>query len=297
MSLQHESTRKSIGWSIGDIKIAPYDITFTLNQLVEPEVGWYLLNGAVLSESAYPILYSRFSGLFNTGGEGAGNFRLPDHTEGAFPITKGLTNFTSYAGSGGEINHVLTVSEVAAHTHPNTLSLTAHAHSHSGSTYVATAVTHTHTYSLDSLSGGYPAGSTSQVAATTTGNTGSGGAAHTHTVTVSGGHTSNQTETYTKTAGSLGNTGGTIMTVSMGTGDTTITIADPTGFPGVDDYVIAVDSEQMLVTAGQGGTVWSVTRGYNGTSVAAHTTPANVIMAHNNMMPYIVIGGILVRHD
>lgn len=40
--------------------------------------GWLLLYGQVISQTTYPGLYAVISTTYNTGGEGAGNFRLPD---------------------------------------------------------------------------------------------------------------------------------------------------------------------------------------------------------------------------
>ena len=40
--------------------------------------GWLKANGAVVSETTYAALYAQIGTTFNTGGEGAGNFRLPD---------------------------------------------------------------------------------------------------------------------------------------------------------------------------------------------------------------------------
>ena len=61
-------------------------------------------------------------------------------------------------------------------------------------------------------------------------------------------------------------------------GGTTLTVAGTSGFAigPSSSFVIQVDSEEMLVTKSP-GTTWSVTRGYNGTAVAAHATQAAVV--------------------
>lgn len=58
----------------------------------------------------------------------------------------------------------------------------------------------------------------------------------------------------------------------------TITVASPiTGwFPSSGQFSIMIDSEQMLVTGGQGTTTWTVTRAQNGTSRASHSSGAVV---------------------
>ncbi len=40
--------------------------------------GWLKCNGAIVSQAVYATLYAAIGNTFNTGGEGVGNFRLPD---------------------------------------------------------------------------------------------------------------------------------------------------------------------------------------------------------------------------
>lgn len=42
--------------------------------------GWLLCNGGVVSQTSYPQLFAILGTTFNTGAEGAGNFRLPNAT-------------------------------------------------------------------------------------------------------------------------------------------------------------------------------------------------------------------------
>jgi microcystin-dependent protein len=227
MALTREAVILPQGYRIGDIKPANYDISFTLNQLVEPETGWFLLNGSVVSQTTYPILYARFGGTFNTGGEGAGNFRLPNHTEGAFPIAAGLTNFATYGGSGGEITHVLTTAQLASHNHPDTKTFSGTSHSHTGSLSAANDGGHTHSYTLSAPSLTSHGGGVTVSTGTGSGTSGAGGASHSHTMA-------------------------------------SLSFGAPTSYTWV--------KSGSITNAGSGG-------------------------AHNNMMPYIVIGGLLVRHD
>lgn len=229
MSLTREATLIRPGFSIGDVKMATYDITFSANTLNEPEPGWFLLNGAVISQTTYPILYARYGSTFNTGGEGTGNFRLPDHTEGKFPIAKGLTNFTSYGVNGGEITHTLAATEIPVHGHSDTKTFTANSHGHSASLGAATGGDHSHAYT-GGIAGvnNHGGGSTCTVSVTTNANLSSVvNNSHQHTMTAL---TCNpNTESYNKSGGISNNTG-------------------------------------------------------SGS-------------AHNNMMPYVVMGGLLVKHD
>lgn len=227
MSLTHEATIIKPGYQVGDVKPANYDITFTANQLVEPsnDPGWFLLNGAVISQTTYPVLFARFGTSFNTGGEGTGNFRLPSHSEGVFPVGKGLTNFTAYGGSGGEITHVVSVGEMPVHSHGNTLGVTAGSHSHSVSGTTDFGGQHTHTYTLGITAAVTPSGTSLQIDGTVANGDLTGGeAGHTHSVSVS--YIGN-TESFNKSGG---------------------------------------------------------------VSSAGSST------AHNNMMPYVVIGGLLVKY-
>lgn len=230
MSLTHETTVSLIGAVVGDIKVANYDITFTANQLVEPtnDPGWFLLNGSVISQTTYPLLFARFGSTFNTGGEGTGNFRLPNYTEGKVPISMGLSNFTSYASSGGEINNTLSSTQVPVHLHGNsfTTPFTANAHGHTGSGSAANGGAHTHNYNLVSTVLEPGASALVQVTGTGPTATSSWNGFHTHFCIFTSYGTA--TEGFNKSGGVQNSSGGA---------------------------------------------------------------------SHNNMMPFIVVGGYLVKHD
>ncbi|MFD0393350.1 hypothetical protein ACFQ3Z_16080 [Streptomyces nogalater] len=57
---------------------------------------------------------------------------------------------------------------------------------------------------------------------------------------------------------------------------TSITVASAAGFPGSGNFHLQVDSEVMTVTAGQGTTTWTVTRGVNGSAATTHSSGATV---------------------
>ncbi len=57
---------------------------------------------------------------------------------------------------------------------------------------------------------------------------------------------------------------------------TTISVVSATGFPTSGTFRVRVDDEDMTVTAGQGTTTWTVTRGVNGTTAASHVTGQTV---------------------
>jgi Tfp pilus assembly protein PilX len=57
---------------------------------------------------------------------------------------------------------------------------------------------------------------------------------------------------------------------------TTMSVASASGFPATGSYRIRIDDEDMTVTAGAGGTTWTITRGVNSTTAAAHSANAAV---------------------
>jgi parallel beta-helix repeat protein len=62
----------------------------------------------------------------------------------------------------------------------------------------------------------------------------------------------------------------TWLTTAIGAADSTVPVGSAQGFPTAGAYTIQVDGEQMTVIGGQGTTTWTVTRGANGTTAAAH---------------------------
>ena len=106
--------------------------------------GWLLLYGQVISQATYPGLFAICSTTYNTGGEGAGNFRLPDCRgratfgkdnmggSAASRITVAGGNFdgTTLGGAGGGQNHTLLQAELPNVTLTTTISAGQGSHSH-----------------------------------------------------------------------------------------------------------------------------------------------------------------------
>ena len=66
------------------------------------------------------------------------------------------------------------------------------------------------------------------------------------------------------------------LSAAMTAAQTTLNVAANAQFPSTGSYVVVVDSERMLVSAGQGTNTWTVTRGYMGTAAATHANNAPV---------------------
>lgn len=68
----------------------------------------------------------------------------------------------------------------------------------------------------------------------------------------------------------------TNLTAAVNNAVTALPVYSAQYFPVSGSYGILVDQEQMTVTGGQGTTSWTVTRGVNGTTAAAHASNAVV---------------------
>jgi hypothetical protein len=67
----------------------------------------------------------------------------------------------------------------------------------------------------------------------------------------------------------------TTLSGAMTASQTTLTVASSTGFPS-SSFTIRIDDEYMTVTGGFGTTTWTVSRGVNGSTAAAHVTAQTV---------------------
>lgn len=67
----------------------------------------------------------------------------------------------------------------------------------------------------------------------------------------------------------------TTLSGAITAGDTTLSVVSAAGFPASGDFTIVIDSEILLVT-GIAGSTWTVARGAEGTTAAAHSAGASV---------------------
>lgn len=82
--------------------------------------GWLECDGSVVSQATYANLFAAIGTTWDTGGEGAGNFRLPSMQRRVRVGRGGVGTGTlgnAVGNTGGEEDHTLTVNELAAHGH------------------------------------------------------------------------------------------------------------------------------------------------------------------------------------
>lgn len=107
---------------------------------------------------------------------------------------------------------------------------------------------------------------------------------------------SNQTITETFLSDSASKPAATTLASAISTtGATSMTVASASGFPGSGNYNIQIDSEVLTVTAGQGTTTWTVTRGVNGSTAATHTS-STVVTGGNPPGSTAVTNGSMFIH-
>lgn len=77
--------------------------------------GYLLCDGSAVSRATYATLFGVVGTTYGVG-DGSTTFNLPD-LQGRVAVGKNSGTFTTIGASGGEETHVLTIPELAAHTH------------------------------------------------------------------------------------------------------------------------------------------------------------------------------------
>lgn len=75
---------------------------------------WLLCRGGVVAQADYPELYAEIGGRYDTGGEGEGNFRLPDFSHRS-PM--GAPSNEYVGAQGGDLQRTLTTANLPPHNH------------------------------------------------------------------------------------------------------------------------------------------------------------------------------------
>jgi hypothetical protein len=78
--------------------------------------------------------------------------------------------------------------------------------------------------------------------------------------------------------------------------NTSMNVASASGFPGSGNYNVQVDTEVMTVTAGQGTTTWTVTRGANGSTAISTIAASDIVTAGNAPGTTTITGGSMFVH-
>ena len=88
----------------------------------------------------------------------------------------------------------------------------------------------------------------------------------------------------------------TLAAAISSTSTTSCTVASATGFPGSGTYYVQIDSEVIGITAGQGTTSWTITRGQNGSTAATHASGATVTGGNIPGGAGVITSGDLFMH-
>jgi type II secretory pathway pseudopilin PulG len=83
----------------------------------------------------------------------------------------------------------------------------------------------------------------------------------------------------------------TTVTGGVTSSGTTLTVAAASAFPAAPEFRVTIGSEVLIVTAGAGTTTWTVERGADGTSPAAHTAGETVTLTERVSIGACSLGG------
>jgi microcystin-dependent protein len=129
------------------MQYVPPGVIFAYGGATAP-THFLLCDGSVVSQTTYADLYAVIGTVYDTGGEGGGNFRLPDF-RGRFPLGKATSGTGSTLGeSGGTIDHTHTFSDGFTTGGPSATGLR-----EIGSSAVVAISTHSHSGSVSGTTG------------------------------------------------------------------------------------------------------------------------------------------------
>jgi microcystin-dependent protein len=152
-----------------------------------PPTNWRICNGALLSQTTYSELYALIGNNYNTGGETAGNFRIPNLT-GRFVIGSNATYpLTGINSTGGAATVTLQIAQIPSHTHTHTMD-SAGDHTHGGTNQGGN-----HTHQMQGAGGHSHGGATNPGGIHGHGGATSAAGGHSHSTGPAGAHTHSYT--------------------------------------------------------------------------------------------------------
>lgn len=246
--------------------------------------GWILCDGSEVSQTTYAELFSVIGATYNTGGEGVGNFRVPDFRGRVAVGPDGgagrVTSNNTLASTSGAQSVALTTTELPTHTHgAGTLADPSHTHSAAGGNLKVGAHSHSHTLAAPAhthTAGSYtmpdhahgvgtfaaPGPATNELTNTTTGGTGARvNANHAHSIT-----------------GSSGNLVSALITGTSGGASATALTGSISNSAGTENVTGTTDASGTGAVTGSTG------------SALTQVAPGS---GHTNLQPYIVVNKII----
>jgi microcystin-dependent protein len=242
--------------------------------------NWLLCDGTAVSRTAFPALFSIISTSYGAG-DGTSTFNLPNFKQ---KVAVGQDISTTWAltlgQAGGEVNHTLSVAEMAAHNHSVSATQGTHTHGDSGHNHYCSGVDHLHGVNgVDHL---HPIGAGQF-------NHNHGDPGHQHTVDI---NTYNNFGIGAGLTACVPNVGTAIGTYAAGTGIQATTL--PAGGTGAADRSLnttsnAADRSLAFWANIAYAAISTVSAG--AISIAQSTIGSNT--AHNNLQPYLVVNYII----
>ena len=189
--------------------VAPIGSVVMWPSASSPPTNWRFCNGTQLSQTTYSELFALIGTTYNTGGETAGNFRVPD-LRNRFVVGTG----PSYGlnDTGGAATVALQVAQLPTHNHGHTMN-PAGLHDHGGSNLGGN-----HTHTIQQAGDHSHGGATNGGGGHSHGGDTLNGGSHSHGMPVSGTHSHSSPSHPTGTEGTA--TGGQ----SSRQGNTTLTL-------------------------------------------------------------------------